>query len=136
MKSLLIEVWSRSTLWLSKAQILAFFKFAILLNDRYRSEYCFSLWWKRCTLLQKLCVFIRYTSVEVLELIVLLKFEVFGLRNNNIDRINTSYAFNSLKNNYLLVYSLLMGILHNLFSFLLPFRSKLTKLVFRLVFMR
>lgn len=31
------------------------------------------------------------------------------LSKNNKDRINTSSAFNSFKNNYLLVYSLMMG---------------------------
>ena len=31
------------------------------------------------------------------------------LSKNNKDRINTSPAFNSFKNNYLLVYSLMMG---------------------------
>lgn len=33
------------------------------------------------------------------------------LSKNNKDRINTSPAFNSFKNNYLVVYSLMMGTL-------------------------
>lgn len=34
---------------------------------------------------------------------------VLELSKSNKDRVNTSSAFNSFKNNYLLVYSLMMG---------------------------
>lgn len=34
---------------------------------------------------------------------------VLEFSKNNKDRINTSSAFNSFKNNYVLVYSLMMG---------------------------
>lgn len=34
---------------------------------------------------------------------------VIELSKNNKDRVNTTTAFNSFKNNYLLVYSLMMG---------------------------
>lgn len=34
---------------------------------------------------------------------------VMELSKNNKDRINTTPAFNSFKNNYLVVYSLMMG---------------------------
>lgn len=34
---------------------------------------------------------------------------VFELSKNNKDRISTSLSFNSFKNNYLVVYSLMMG---------------------------
>lgn len=46
-----------------------------------------------------------YVVFGVLGLVV----AALELSKNNKDRINTSSAFNSFKNNYLLVYSLMMG---------------------------
>lgn len=54
------------------------------------------------------------------------------LSKNNKDRINTSTAFNSFKNNYLLVYSLMMG--RSVFSLLDLFHF-LIDLFFLLVFL-
>ena len=41
------------------------------------------------------------------------------LSKNSKDRINTTPAFNSFKNNYLLVYSLMMGIIIIIISLIL-----------------
>lgn len=46
---------------------------------------------------------------------------VLELGKSNKDRITTSQAFNSFKNNYILVYSLMMGMFR--FVFFFAFRS-------------
>lgn len=57
-----------------------------------------------------------YLVFGVLGLIV----AALELSKNNKDRVNTSSAFNSFKNNYLIVYSLMMGTM--LSPLLLSFR--------------
>jgi membrane protein insertase Oxa1/YidC/SpoIIIJ len=63
-----------------------------------------------------------------MEIFYYLVFGVLGLvvaalelSKNNKDRINTSSAFNSFKNNYLLVYSLMMGTMAFPSLFIFPF---------------
>lgn len=59
-----------------------------------------------------------YLVFGVLGLIV----AALELSKNNKDRVNTSSAFNSFKNNYLIVYSLMMGTMLSptLLSFRVP----------------
>lgn len=58
-----------------------------------------------------------YLVFGVLSLVV----AALELSKTSIDRITTSSAFNSFKNNYLVVYSLMMGMKDLNFSHLIPF---------------